>query len=63
LILIISFLFAIKVYSIIEHERSSTNTVIATHNIHPADTIWGEMKYEDYEVNISGEMCKIETEN
>lgn len=43
--------------------RSSTNTVIATHNINPTDTIWGEMKYEDYEVNISGEMCKIETRN
>lgn len=43
--------------------RASTNTVIATHNIKPTDTIWGEMKYEDYEVNISGEMCKIETEN
>lgn len=41
--------------------RSSTDTVIATHNIKPVDTIWGEMKYEDYEVNMSGEMCKIET--
>jgi uncharacterized protein YpmB len=43
--------------------RPSTNTVIATHNIRPTDSIWGKMEYEYYEVNISGEICKVETEN
>jgi len=35
--------------------NSSTNTVIYTRNIHPSDSIWGKMKYEDFEVNMYGE--------
>lgn len=38
----------------------STNTAICTRNIHPSDSIWGKMQYENFEVNMYGEMHKIQ---
>lgn len=39
--------------------NTNTNTVICTRNIHPTDGIWGKMKYEDFEVNMYGEIHEI----
>ena len=40
---------------------ASTDTVICTRNILPTDGIWGEMKYENYQVNMYGEAHQIAT--
>ncbi|MFT8348944.1 hypothetical protein [Clostridium saccharoperbutylacetonicum] len=39
--------------------NTSNDTVVCTRNIHPTDGVWGKMKYENFEVNMYGEISNL----